>query len=323
MNADSRSVRDKLFDQLRLPIMAAPMFLVSGPDLVIAQCKAGVLGSFPALNARSATQLDDWLHAIGENRGSIPFAVNLIVHGSNRRLDEGLNMCAKHKVPVVITSLGARSEINSAIHGYGGLVLHDVIHDRHARKAVERGADGIVAVAAGAGGHGGTQSPFALIQEIRAWYDGPLALAGAISNGRSLLCARVLGADCGYIGSPFIATHEASADEAYKAMVVSSTAADVIYTDRLSGIAGNYLRPSILRAGLDPDNLGDLEERLGLGKPNPEAKIWKDIWGAGQGIGAIDRITSTAALIGRFAREYDDATRAIAGLKARRPQADG
>lgn len=306
---------ERLTTGLRIPVIAAPMFLVSGPELVIAQCRAGVLGSFPALNARPISQLDEWLGRLNSELSGTKapaYAVNLIVHRSNGRLDQDLALCVKHKVPVVITSLGAQAEVNEAIQAYGGLTLHDVIHDEHARKAVARGADGVVAVAAGAGGHAGTQSPFALIQEIRAWYDGPLALSGAIANGRSLLAARALGADFGYVGSAFISTHEAAATDTYKQMIVDGQASDILYTNRFSGIWGNYLRPSIRRMGLDPEDLGDVEGLLGLGKPDAEAKAWRDIWGAGQGIGGVREVTSTEALVARFEREYREALTRVA-----------
>jgi nitronate monooxygenase len=309
-----RTALESLRATLRIPVIAAPMFLVSGPDLVIAQCRAGIVGSFPSLNARPAAQLDEWLHRISEaTAGAAPYAVNLIVHESNARLEQDLETCVRRKVPIVITSLGARADVNDAIHTYGGVVFHDVIHDAYARKAVERGVDGLVAVAAGAGGHAGTQSPFALLQEIRHWYSGPLALSGAIATGRSLLAARVLGADFGYIGSAFIATHEAAASDDYKKMITESGAMDILYSNRFTGIWGNYLIPSLRRAGLDPADLRDLE-RLGLGKPNAEAKAWRDIWGAGQGIGAITDVTSVAALVERLEREYNEAlNRATSG----------
>lgn len=292
---------------LRVPVIAAPMFLVSGPELVIAQCRAGIVGSFPSLNARPVAQLDEWLHRISEGTtGAAPYAVNLIVHQSNPRLDQDLEMCVRHRVPMVITSLGARPEVNAAIHSYGGIVFHDVIHNEHARKAVARGVDGLIAVAAGAGGHAGTQSPFALLQEIRSWYAGPLALSGSITTGRSLLAARVLDADFGYIGSAFIATHEASASGVYKQMITESGAMDILYSNRFTGIWGNYLIPSLRRMGLDPADLGDVE-RMGLGKPDAEAKAWRDIWGAGQGIGAIREVVSVASLVDRLEREYREA----------------
>lgn len=306
---------DMFGSALSLPVIAAPLFLVSGPELVVAQCRAGVLGSFPALNARPATQLDEWLSQIvEETAGFAPFAVNLIVHRSNPRLDEDLERCVRHKVPVVITSLGARADVNAAIHAYGGATLHDVIHVDHARKAVERGVDGLIAVAAGAGGHAGTQSPFALVQEIRAWYDGMLALSGCIASGRSLLAAQVMGADFGYVGSAFITACEAAASDAYKQMVIDAQAADIVYTDRFSGIWGNYLRPSIKRMGLDPDDLHDVEARLGLGSPNAEAKAWRDIWGAGQGVGGVTLIEPVANMVGRWRQEYRQARGEVAAL---------
>ena len=307
-------VSARLGSRLRIPVIAAPLFLVSGPELVLAQCRAGVLGSFPALNARPISQLDEWLSRLNEalTETDAPYAMNLIVHRSNGRLDQDLDLCVRHKVPVVITSLGAQAEVNAAIHAYGGLTFHDVIHDLHARKAVERGADGVVAVAAGAGGHAGVQSPFALIQEIRSWYPGPLALSGAIANGRSLLAARVLGADFGYVGSAFIATREAAAQPEYKQMILESSAADILYTDRFSGILGNYLRPSVVRAGLNPHDLSDVEARIGLGRPDAEAKAWRDIWGAGQGIGDIRQVVTVAQLVARLADEYAAARRALA-----------
>jgi len=291
------------------------MFLVSGPELVIAQCRAGVIGSFPTLNARPISQLDDWLSEISEaTQTNAPYAVNLIVHRSNPRLDQDLALCVKHRVPIVITSLGSQPEINAAVHSYGGLTFHDVIHNDHAHKAHERGADGLVAVAAGAGGHAGVQSPFALMQEIRRWYNGPLALSGCIASGRSLLAARILGADFGYIGSAFIATDEATASAVYKQMVVDSSARDIIYTDRFSGIWGNYLRPSITRMGVDPDDLSEVETKLGLGKPDIEAKAWRDIWGAGQGIEAVRCVEPTARLVERLAREFHEAQRQVAAF---------
>lgn len=301
---------------LRLPVIGSPLFIISQPDLVIAQCKAGIVGSFPALNARPATQVDEWLHQITEelaahdrahpDRPAAPFAVNQIVHKSNARLDEDMATCAKWKVPLVITSLGARADINAAVQGWGGIVLHDVIDQAFARKAVEKGANGLIAVAAGAGGHAGMQSPFALVQEIRAWFDGPLALAGAIANGASILAAQACGADLAYIGSPWIATSEATASPAYKQAIVDSQAADIVYSNLFTGVHGNYLRSSIRSAGLDPDHLphGD-PSRMDFGSfGNTEAKAWKDIWGAGQGIGAVDAVESVAARVDRLEREY-------------------
>ena len=317
------SLPDLLRDRLRLPAIAAPLFIISNPDLVLAQCKAGIVGSFPALNARPLSLLDEWLAQITEalaafdranpEAPSAPFAVNQIVHKSNVRLEQDVALCAKYKVPLIITSLGARTDLNQAVHGWGGLTLHDVINDRFARKAVEKGADGLVAVAAGAGGHAGTLSPFALVREIRAWFDGCLALSGAISSGWSILAAQSLGADLAYIGSAFIPTLEANAVPAHKEMVVASGASDIVYTDRFSGIHGNYLRSSIQAAGLDPDNLSMADPtQMDFGSGSVGVpKAWKDIWGCGQGIGAVDRVLSTAALIERFSLEYDQARAAM------------
>ncbi|MBN9046048.1 MAG: nitronate monooxygenase [Rhizobiales bacterium] len=305
---------------LRIPVVGAPLFIISHPALVLAQCKAGIVGSFPALNARPESQLDEWLAEITEALAahdradpahpSAPFAVNQIVHRSNRRLEHDLGLCVKYKVPIVISSLGAVPEVNAAVHSYGGIVLHDVINNRHARSAINKGADGLIAVAAGAGGHAGTLSPFALVQEIRAWFDGPLLLSGAIANGRSILAAKAMGADLAYIGSPFIATTEARAVEAYKQMIVDSSAADIVYSSHFTGIAGNYLKPSIVRAGLDPDHLPEADpSRMDFEKAQQEgAKAWKDIWGCGQGIGAVHEIVPAAALVERLEREYRDAS---------------
>ena len=313
----------EVLKRVPFPVIASPMFIISTPKLVIAQCKAGVVGSMPALNARPAAQLDEWLAEITEaldahNRAhpeqpAAPFAINQIVHKSNDRLDHDLEMCVKYKVPVIITSLGAREDVNQAVHGYGGVVLHDVINNKFARKAVEKGADGLVAVAAGAGGHAGTTSPFALIQEIREWFDGPLALSGSIANGRSILAARAMGADFAYIGSAFIATEEARAVEAYKQMIVESSSADILYSSKFTGVHGNYLRPSIVAAGLDPDQLGDGDpSQMSFGSKNAgEAKAWKDIWGCGQGIGAIKQVVPTAELVARLKAEYAEAKAAI------------
>ncbi len=297
----------------RLPVIAAPLFIISHPPLVIAQSKAGIIGSFPALNARPEAMLDDWLSEITETLAahdrahpdapSAPFAVNQIVHKTNTRLEHDLAMCVKHKVPVVICSLGAVPEVYDAVHSYGGVVFHDVIHDRHARKAVEKGADGLVAVATGAGGHAGTLSPFALVQEIRTWFDGPLALSGAIANGGAILAAEAMGADFAYIGSPFIATHEARAVDAYKQMIVDSHAADIVYTNLFTGVHGNYLRGSIERAGLDPDHLPQSDPSA-MNFGGDAAKAWKDIWGCGQGIGAVTSITGAGELVARLGAEY-------------------
>ncbi len=311
-----------ILSKLRLPIIGAPLFIVSNPELVIAQCKAGVVGSFPALNARPQAQLDEWIHEISEalaahdrdhpERPSAPFAVNQIVHRSNDRFDQDVATCEKWKVPLVITSLGARAELNDAVHGWGGITLHDIIDDRFARKAVEKGADGLIAVAAGAGGHAGKWSPFALIQEIRSWFDGPLALSGAIATGGAVLAAQAMGADFGYIGSPFIATSEARASDAYKQGIVEGGAGDIVNSSLFTGINGNYLRGSILAAGLDPDKL----EGAGPDAMNFEsasgAKAWRDIWGSGQGIGVIDQVVPTATLVDRLAREYDAAKARLA-----------
>jgi nitronate monooxygenase len=308
-----------ILQNLRLPIVGSPLFIISGPDLVIAQCKAGIVGSFPALNARPEAQLDEWLHRITEElsawnrdhpeRPAAPFAVNQIVHKSNERLEADLATCAKWQVPIVITSLGAREDLNTAVHGWGGITLHDIIDDRFARKAIEKGADGLIAVAAGAGGHAGRLSPFALIQEIRQWFDGPLALSGSIATGDAVLAALAMGADLAYIGSPFIATNEANADQAYKDGIVAGKAADIVYSNLFTGVHGNYLRASIVAAGMDPDNLpeGDLKT-MNFGGGNDgggsKAKAWKDIWGSGQGIGAVTEVEPVAARVDRIEREY-------------------
>jgi nitronate monooxygenase len=305
-----------LFDRLRLPVIGSPLFIVSGPELVIAQCKAGIVGSFPALNARPQALLDEWLHRITEelaehnranpDRPAAPYAVNQIVHKSNDRLEADLMTCAKWQVPIVITSLGAREDLNTAVHAWGGITLHDVINDRFARKAIEKGADGLIPVAAGAGGHAGTQSPFALMNEIRAWFDGPVALSGAIAHGRSVLAAQAAGADLAYIGSAFIATKEANADEAYKQGIVEGSAADIVYSDLFTGVHGNYLRKSIEAAGLDPDNLpaGDYKTMNFGQSDNTPAKAWRDIWGSGQGIGAVEASLSVADYVERLEAEY-------------------
>jgi nitronate monooxygenase len=301
------------FKTLRLPAIAAPLFIISTPRLVIAQCKAGIVGSMPALNARPAELLDDWLAEITETLAAhdrqhpdspaAPFAINQIVHKSNTRLEHDMAVCAKYKVPVIITSLGARTEVNDAVHGWGGVVLHDVIDDHFARKAVDKGADGLVAVAAGAGGHAGTTSPFALVHEIRRWFRGPLALSGAIATGDALLAAQAAGADFGYIGSAFIATEEARADARYKQMIVESTSRDIVYSNLFTGVHGNYLRGSISAAGLDPDALPHSDaSKMDFGADR--VKPWKDIWGCGQGIGAIDEVLPTAAFVARLQREY-------------------
>ena len=301
---------------LRLPVFGSPLFIVSNSDLVIAQCKAGVVGSFPALNARPADQLEVWLRRINEeldrhnqahpDRPAAPYAVNQIVHKSNNRLEHDLEVCVKYKVPIVITSLGARQDLNDAIHSYGGIVLHDIINNRFARKAIEKGADGLIAVAAGAGGHAGVLSPFALIQEIRQWFDGPLLLSGSIATGAAVLAAQAMGADFAYIGSAFIATEEANADARYKQCIVDSNADDIVYSNLFTGVHGNYLRPSIVNAGLDPDNLPQSDpSKMDFGSGgNTDAKAWKDIWGCGQGIGAVKEVPSVANLVARLEREY-------------------
>ena len=313
-----------LFDRLRLPVIGSPLFIISGPDLVIAQCKAGIVGSFPALNARPQALLDEWLHRITEelaqhnrdnpDRPAAPFAVNQIVHRSNERLEADLATCAKWQVPIVITSLGAREDLNQAVHGWGGITLHDIIDDRFARKAIEKGADGLIAVAAGAGGHAGRLSPFALVQEIRQWFSGPLALSGSIATGDAVLAAQAMGADLAYIGSPFIATDEANAEPAYKQGIVAGKAADIVYSNLFTGVHGNYLRSSIEAAGMDPDNLpeGDLKAmNFGTGNGS-KAKAWKDIWGSGQGIGVIDKVEPVAVRIDRLEREYLAARKRLA-----------
>ncbi|MFB2549772.1 NAD(P)H-dependent flavin oxidoreductase [Ensifer soli] len=320
---------DILTRGLRLPVIGAPLFIVSHPALTLAQCRAGVVGAFPALNARPESQLDAWLAEITETLAAertarpeappAPFAVNQIVHRSNTRLEKDLALCIKYRVPVVISSLGAVPEVNAAVHSYGGIVLHDVINDRHARSAIAKGADGLIAVAAGAGGHAGFWSPFALVQEIRAWFDGPLALSGAIATGGAILGAEAMGADLAYIGSPFIATTEARASAGYKEMIVASGAADILTTRAVTGISGNYLRPSIVAAGLDPDALPDREAAAMdfAAADGGGAKAWKDIWGAGQGIGAVRAIVPAASLIARLAEEYATAKMRIAAPTAR------
>jgi nitronate monooxygenase len=317
-----------LRDRLRLPVIASPLFIISNPDLVIAQCKAGIVGSFPSLNARPLSQLDEWLARITEELAawdkanpdmpSAPFAVNQIVHKTNNRLEDDIAMCVKYKVPLVITSLGAREDVNQAIHSYGGITLHDVITDRFARKAIEKGADGLIPVAAGAGGHAGTLSPFALIQEIRQWFDGPVALSGSIASGRSILAAQAMGADLAYVGSAFIATKEANAVEGYKQMIVDSKADDILYSNLFTGVHGNYLRPSVIKAGLDPDNLPESDpSKMNFGSGgNQEAKAWRDIWGCGQGIGAIDNVLTAGELVAKFASEYEQAKAELAAKTA-------
>ena len=310
-----------VLQSLQLPVIGAPLFLVSNPKLVIAQCKAGIVGSFPALNARPASQLDEWLHEITEalaehdrehpGAPAAPFAVNQIVHRSNDRFEADMDVCARWKVPIVITSLGAREELNQAVHGWGGITLHDIIDDRFARKAVEKGADGLIAVACGAGGHAGRWSPFALVQEIRKWFDGPLILSGAIATGRAILAAQAMGADLAYIGSPFIATDEARAPDEYKDSIVASGAADIVYSSLFTGIPGNYLRSSIAAAGLDPDNLAAGSPEMMKFQSETGAKAWRDIWGSGQGIGVIDKVRPAGELVARLAEEYRAAKAAL------------
>jgi len=313
-----------LRDRLRLPVIGSPLFIVSGPDLVIAQCKAGIVGSFPSLNARPIAQLDEWLARITEELAAwdrahpdtpaAPFAVNQIVHKTNNRLDEDVELCAKYNVPIVITSLGAREDVNSAVHGWGGVVLHDVISNFFAHKAIEKGADGLIPVAAGAGGHASRLSPFAMIQELRTWFDGPIALSGAIANGRAVLAAQAMGADLAYVGSAFIATREANASDGYKDMIVDSGGEDIVYTNLFTGVHGNYLRPSVVAAGLDPENLPEADpSKMNFGSGgNQSAKAWRDIWGCGQGIGAVKSIPSAGELVARLAAEYEAAKQELA-----------
>ena len=316
------------FDRLRLPVIGSPLFIISTPDLVIAQCKAGIIGSFPALNARPSGVLDEWLHRITEeltahnrdhpDRPAAPYAVNQIVHKSNNRLEEDMEVCAKWQVPMVITSLGAREDLNQAVHKWGGIVLHDVINDRFARKAIEKGADGLIPVAAGAGGHAGVLSPFALMQEIRQWFEGLVALSGAIANGHAVLAAQAMGADFAYIGTPWIATKEANAQDGYKQAIVEGRAQDIVYSNLFTGIHGNYLRPSIINAGMDPDNLPQSDPsamNFGSGG-NTEAKAWKDIWGSGQGIGAVSAIDSVADRVDKLEAEYNQARTELAAKAA-------
>ncbi len=308
-----------VLSKLSLPVIGAPLFIISNPKLVIEQCKAGIVGSMPALNARPADQLDEWLAEITETLAAwdrdhpespaAPFAINQIVHKTNERLEHDMQVCAKYKVPIVITSLGARTDVNDAVHGWGGVVMHDIINNTFAHKAIDKGADGLIAVAAGAGGHAGVKSPFALVQEIREWFDGPLALSGAIANGGAVLAAQAMGADFAYIGSAFIATVEARASDAYKQCIVDSTSDDIIYSSLFTGVHGNYLKPSIRAAGMDPDNLPDSDPtKMDFGNAR---KAWKDIWGCGQGIGAVHAVLSTRELVARLKAEYDAARRRI------------
>jgi len=317
------SLPPEIAKRLRLPVICSPLFIISNPELTIAQCKAGVVGSFPSLNARPLSQLDEWLAQITEELAawdrdhpdqlSAPFAVNQIVHKTNDRLEKDLELCEKYKVPMVITSLGAREELNQAVHGWGGTVMHDIINNRFARKAIEKGADGLIAVASGAGGHAGQLSPFALIQEIRQWFDGPLALSGSIGTGSSVLAAQAMGADLAYIGSLFIASEEANAAEGYKQMIVDSNASDIVYSNLFTGVHGNYLAPSIENAGLDPANLPESDPsamNFGSGGSS-KAKAWKDIWGCGQGIGAVDAVRPAANIVDQLADEYREARESL------------
>ena len=310
-----------VLQNLSLPVIASPLFIISNPKLVIEQCKAGVVGSMPALNARPAELLDEWLAEITEtlaaynqanpDKPAAPFAINQIVHKSNDRLEHDMQVCAKYKVPIIITSLGAREDVNQAVHGWGGIVLHDIINNKFAHKAIEKGADGLIAVAAGAGGHAGVKSPFALVQEIRQWFDGPVALSGSIASGDAVLAAQAMGADFGYIGSAFIATHEARASDAYKQAIVDGNSDDIVYSNLFTGVHGNYLAPSIRAAGMDPDNLPESDpSKMNFG--GDAKKAWKDIWGCGQGIGAINAVTSTAELVARLRREYLEARARLA-----------
>ena len=317
-----------ILSRLRLPVIGAPLFIISNPKLVIAQCTAGIVGSFPALNARPAAQLDEWLHEITEalaahdrehpDRPAAPFAVNQIVHRSNDRFEADMAVCEKWKVPIVITSLGAREELNQAVHGWGGMTLHDIIDDRFARKAVAKGADGLIAVAAGAGGHAGRWSPFALVQEIRLWFDGPLILSGAIATGSAVLSTQAMGADLAYVGSPFIATPEARCADEYRQAIVAAGAADIVNSALFTGIAGNYLRSSIERSGLDPDSLDKVESLpTEFGSDgSTKSKAWRDIWGSGQGIGVIDKVQPAADYVATLAREYDAALKRLCEARA-------
>ncbi len=309
--------------KIALPVIGSPLFIISNPQLVIAQCQAGIVGAMPSLNARPAAQLDDWLAEITETLAaydrahpeapSAPFAINQIVHKSNDRLEHDMQVCAKYKVPIVITSLGAREDVNQAVHGWGGIVLHDIINNKFAHKAIEKGADGLIAVAAGAGGHAGVKSPFALVQEIRQWFDGPVALSGAIATGSAVLAAQAMGADFAYIGSAFIATHEARASQAYKQAIVDGNSDDIVYSSLFTGVHGNYLAPSIRAAGMDPDNLPESDpSKMNFG--GDAKKAWKDIWGCGQGIGAVNAVTSAAELIARLQREYAQARARICAV---------
>ena len=315
-----------VFNKLRLPVIGSPLFIISNPKLVIAQCKAGIVGSMPALNARPASQLDEWLHEITEelaawdranpDKPAAPYAINQIVHKSNDRLEQDMMVCAKYKVPIVITSLGAREDVNQGVHAWGGVVMHDVINNVFARKAIEKGADGLIPVAAGAGGHASVKSPFAMVQEIRQWFDGPLALSGSIANGGAILAAQAMGADLAYIGSPFIATHEARAVDGYKQMICESSSDDIVYSNFYTGIHGNYLKGSIRNAGMDPDHLPESDPskmNFSTGEGASAAKAWRDIWGCGQGIGVIREVVGAGDLVARFAAEYAQARQRLLG----------
>ena len=313
--------------RLRLPVIAAPLFIISNPRLVIEQCKAGIVGSMPALNARPASQLDDWLSEITETlaawdrdhpeQKAAPFAINQIVHKSNDRLDQDMAVCARHKVPIVITSLGARTDVFDAVHGWGGVVLHDIINNTFAHKAIDKGADGLIAVAAGAGGHAGVKSPFALVQEIRDWFSGPLALSGAIATGESVLAALAAGADFAYIGSAFIATTEARAPDAYKQCIVDSNSDDIVYSSLFTGVHGNYLKPSIRNAGLDPDHLPESDpSKMDFGGGEGSKKAWKDIWGCGQGIGAVKAVVPVAERVAQLRAEMAAACRRLVAMRS-------
>ncbi len=315
-----------IFNKLRLPVIGSPLFIISNPKLVIAQCKAGIVGSMPALNARPASQLDEWLHEITDELAAwdranpdtpaAPYAINQIVHKSNDRLEHDMMVCAKYKVPIVITSLGAREDVNQGVHSWGGVVMHDVINNVFARKAIEKGADGLIPVAAGAGGHASVKSPFAMVQEIRQWFDGPLALSGSIASGGAILAAQAMGADLAYIGSPFIATHEARAVDGYKQMICQSNSDDIVYSNFYTGIHGNYLKGSIRNAGMDPENLPESDPtkmNFATGNGENAAKAWRDIWGCGQGIGVIREVVGAGELVARFAGEYAAAKQRLVG----------
>ncbi|MCE2656784.1 MAG: NAD(P)H-dependent flavin oxidoreductase [Rubrivivax sp.] len=310
------------FNRVRLPVIGSPLFIISNPKLVIAQCQAGIVGSMPALNARPASQVDEWLHEITETLAaydrahpeapSAPYAINQIVHKTNDRLEHDMQVCAKYKVPIIITSLGARTDINEAVHTWGGVVLHDIINNAFAHKAIEKGADGLIAVAAGAGGHAGTKSPFALIQEIREWFNGPLALSGSIATGGAVLAAQAMGADLAYIGSAFIATEEARASDDYKQCIVDSNSDDIVYSNLFTGVHGNYLKPSIRNAGMDPDHLPESDpSKMNFGGADGAKKAWKDIWGCGQGISAVKAVVPAAEMVARLNREYQAAKAAL------------